>query len=568
MAIALGALAFPSAGPVKAGSTVCTGWASVVVPPPTIRVYRTATKRTQTVPFRAYVERVMASEWGAGAPAAALRVGALAAKQYAWYFAIHWRGGRDPGGRCYDVADSSKDQIYNPARAVPARQRAAVTATWNVSLRKGDRFFLTGYRPGTGSCLAHLDGWKLYQRDAVDCVHRYLDSAETLGRQFFSSLSWTTLGRGDFTADARGDLAAVTVAPDSGRTTATVFTADASYRAQRAAGSLLDTLLATTPPGSLLGRASGDVDGDGRADLVQLVQAADGLALEVMRSTSEGFVPAARWWSAAADPTAVSAGPVRLVVTDFDGDGRADAGIVRTVAGAAPATSLFVATSTGTSFAGVRRRWNAATDLGAASFLAGDASGDGRGDLVVLAPAPAGGTSLLVAASTPQGSLAAARTWATEVAPLASIKALVADANRDGRDDVVIVRRAARRLHEDRRLSRRGRRAIVLAGQLQRHARDLVRPHAVQRDRSQPRRTDGPGGARRPRDRCRREAARHRCREVHLQRVHVHVGALVRLGIHDVGDDLPLLTASGVALVSGRARCGSRRVVTGHPAPW
>jgi len=55
-AIALGALAVPSgAGPTLAGST-CTGWTNTLVPPTTIRVYRSALGRTVTVPFRSYVE--------------------------------------------------------------------------------------------------------------------------------------------------------------------------------------------------------------------------------------------------------------------------------------------------------------------------------------------------------------------------------------------------------------------------------------------------------------------------------------------------------------------------------
>jgi hypothetical protein len=441
MAIALGALAFPSAEPVRAGSTTCTGWTSALVPPTSIRVYRTALKRTQTVPFRSYVERVMASEWGSTSPAAALRIGAITVKQFGWYYTMHWRGGKDRAGHCYDVVDTSVDQIYRTTRTPTASQRAAVALTWSVSLRKGDRFFLTGYRPGTGSCLAHIDGWKLYQRDAVDCVRKYGDSAEKLGRRFISSLSWITPGIGDFTADRRGDLAVVTVAPDTGETSATVYTTDAAYKATRAAGTLAGVVLSTTPADQLMGRAAGDVNGDGRADLVQLVQADDGLALEVILSTAAGFTPATHWWSDAVDPTDVLAGTVRLVVTDFDGDGRADAGIVRAVPGDAPVTSLLVASSTGTTFSSVRRRWQAAVDLTAATFLAGDMNGDGRGDLVALTAAAAGGTALQVAAAAPNGNLAALATWGTELAPPDSIKALVADANRDGRDDLVIVRR-------------------------------------------------------------------------------------------------------------------------------
>ena len=194
-AVALGALALPGAMPAQAGSARCTGWTSTLVPPTSIRVYRTATRRTVTVPFRTYVEKVMAAEWGAGAPVAALRVGAVAVKQFAWYYAIYWRGGRDAAGRCYDVRDSSIDQVYDPSRRVAASHLAAVAATWRVSLRKGERFFLTGYRPGTGVCGANLDGWKLYQRDAVNCVHRHGDLAEGLARRFFSYVSWITPGR-------------------------------------------------------------------------------------------------------------------------------------------------------------------------------------------------------------------------------------------------------------------------------------------------------------------------------------------------------------------------------------
>ena len=116
-AVALGALALPGAMPAQAGSARCTGWTSTLVPPTSIRVYRTATRRTVTVPFRTYVEKVMAAEWGAGAPVAALRVGAVAVKQFAWYYAIYWRGGRDAAGRCYDVRDSSIDQVYDPSRS-------------------------------------------------------------------------------------------------------------------------------------------------------------------------------------------------------------------------------------------------------------------------------------------------------------------------------------------------------------------------------------------------------------------------------------------------------------------
>jgi hypothetical protein len=441
LAIALGALAFPSAEPAQARST-CTGWTSALVPPTSIRVYRTATKRTQSVPFRTYVETVMAAEWGATAPAAALRVGAVAVKQFAWYYAMHWRGGKDPAGRCYDVVDSSMDQIYNPTRKPATSHRAAVTATWRVSLRKGDRFFLTGYRPGTGSCTAHIDGWKLYQRDAVDCVRRYGDTAEELARRFYSSVSWITPGAGDFTADGRGDLGLVSIAPDTNEVTARVVTGDAAYKTSVAGGSLQDATLTSVSAERLLGRAAGDVTGDRRADLVQLVQTDDGVAIEVIVGSAAGFVPAVTWWSDANDPATLGDGTYRLVVTDFTGDGKADAGILRIRPGETPSSSLYVAASTGTRLAAVKRTWTAALDLSSSEVRAGDLSGDGLGDLVALSPIAEGGADIRVASSKSPTSLGALKSWGTEVANLDSIRAIVGDVNRDGRDDVIVVRRS------------------------------------------------------------------------------------------------------------------------------
>lgn len=441
LAIALGALAFPSAGPAQAGSTKCTGWTSTLVPPTSIRVYRTAKRRTEKVPFRTYVEKVMAAEWGASAPAAALRVGAVAVKQFGWYYAIVWRGGRDAAGRCYDVRDTSSDQVYDPSRQIRASHAAAVAATWPISLRKSERFFLTGYRPGTGACTANADGWKLYQRDAVDCVRHFGDLAEQLARRFFSGVSWITPGAGDYTGDKRGDLAVLSVTPDTGEATASVFTSDAAYLAAVAAGPLAGKPLTAVPPAQVLGRAAGDVDGDGRMDFVQLIAAEDGVTLEVMLGSGSGFLPAARWWSASADPAQLVDGAYRLVVTDFTGDGRADAGIIRIRPGETPDTSLYLAASSGAAFAAVKRTWTTPTDLTTSAFRAGDMNGDGLGDLVILTPRDAGGTMLRVALGTAKRALGDASTWANEYLPLDAIQALVADTNRDGRDDLVVVRR-------------------------------------------------------------------------------------------------------------------------------
>ena len=103
----------PSA--VHAG--VCTGWSSTTAPPSTIRVLR-YTGVVQTVDFESYVKVVMAAEWPLDWPIESLRAGAVAIKQYAWYYTMNYRGGTGTGG-CYDVRDNSIDQVYMPETKTP-----------------------------------------------------------------------------------------------------------------------------------------------------------------------------------------------------------------------------------------------------------------------------------------------------------------------------------------------------------------------------------------------------------------------------------------------------------------
>jgi hypothetical protein len=161
--------------PAVAGSS-CTSWTSYSAPPRTIKVLRTRTGRIEKVAFRRYVARVMASgEWPSRLKSATLEAGAVATKQYAWFYAM--RGNHRPyyvrGGRCYDVRDDTRDQLYRPWAKPSTRQQAAESKTWGLSLRKGGRFFLTGYRAGTSSsCAADANGWKLYALSVEACARQ------------------------------------------------------------------------------------------------------------------------------------------------------------------------------------------------------------------------------------------------------------------------------------------------------------------------------------------------------------------------------------------------------------
>jgi hypothetical protein len=194
---AMSVLAVPqltSPEPVAAGSS-CTGWASTTKPPKTVRVLRTGSGRVETVGFRSYVAEVMASgEWPSRLHKATLEAGAVFTKQYAWYYAMrgHHRPGYVSGGKCYDVRDDTRDQLYRPDRAWPTgRQHAAIDKTWALTLRKNGRFFLTGYRLGTtGSSARDANGWKLYERSADNCASKGWSSKRILSRYLSPNLKF------------------------------------------------------------------------------------------------------------------------------------------------------------------------------------------------------------------------------------------------------------------------------------------------------------------------------------------------------------------------------------------
>lgn len=172
------ALLVPAAATSPAPATAhasCTGWTSKTVPPPSIRVLRTQSGRVEKVDFRRYVVVVMGLEWPYWYPRAALEAGAIAVKQYGWYFTLagnHRRGFVNAAGKCYDVVDSTRDQLYRPGRAIIRdKQRNAVDRTWKFSLRKDGKFILTQYRRGKKvPCGADADGWRLKARSVKRCA--------------------------------------------------------------------------------------------------------------------------------------------------------------------------------------------------------------------------------------------------------------------------------------------------------------------------------------------------------------------------------------------------------------
>ncbi len=158
----------PVAG--RAGPS-CSKHASLTQPPDSIRVLRVQTGRIEIVNFRKYVVTVMGKEWPSYLPQPVVEAGAVAVKQYAWYHAVY--SSRSAGGRCFDVKDSTGDQLYKPNRSrIRSDHYKALDATWNVSLRKSGRFFMTGYRRGDKvNCGRDATGYKLFARSAIQCAY-------------------------------------------------------------------------------------------------------------------------------------------------------------------------------------------------------------------------------------------------------------------------------------------------------------------------------------------------------------------------------------------------------------
>jgi hypothetical protein len=155
----------------RTAASSCSSWTLQSDPPPTIRVFRHVTGEVETVDFRAYTKNVLSREWIGSWTTESLRSGALAVKHYAWYQVLHWRGGINTAGACFDVRDDTYDQVYDPTQATWSSAAAAVEATWGTRVLKDGSIFPTYYNAGTvnESCGVNATGWKLWQWGSQAC---------------------------------------------------------------------------------------------------------------------------------------------------------------------------------------------------------------------------------------------------------------------------------------------------------------------------------------------------------------------------------------------------------------
>lgn len=450
-----------------ASSKVCTKWKSTMTPPKTIRVLRTAATSpgakvkgtVQTVDFYEYVATVMAAEWPERYPIETLKAGAIATKQFAWYYIKYPRGGikwKNGKKHCYDVVDSTIDQWYRPEKYGPGKDlwpdvgskiRQAMDATWDQSLRKfrhgtqSSRFFLTGYRAGSGSaeCGEDRTGFKLFHNSTRKCGYDGLKYHEILRLYLNPSLEIVTPGANDVIGTKHGD--APLMRHTSGLRTPRIWTPDQDPPdGNPHAGISLTT-------DSLVGYALGDMNGDGKQDLVWLKKTGPNSArVRVALSDGTNFGAAQDWWSG---DTIVPVNGAKLRIGDFHADQRQDVAIFGRGPSANESRLVVLKRSkfgNTTKFSNPVLWWEASQTFDkVASVWVADLSGDDRSDLVVRQNVDGGGIRLKTAVtkSPLPGSFPRMGTykmrWEDKSLIPAKVKMTVGDANRDGRDDVMLL---------------------------------------------------------------------------------------------------------------------------------
>jgi hypothetical protein len=181
-------------GPVAASS--CSAWTSETVPPPTIRVFRHATGTIDTVSFKPYAKNVLSREWIGSWTAPSLQSGALIVRNYAWYQVLHWRGGVNASGSCFDIRDDTWDQVYDPSQPTWSTASAAVDATWSALVYRDGHIFPTYYNAGAvnEACGANRNGWKAYQWGTQACGLGGLTASQIVLTYYYPGITVTGLG--------------------------------------------------------------------------------------------------------------------------------------------------------------------------------------------------------------------------------------------------------------------------------------------------------------------------------------------------------------------------------------
>jgi len=488
----------PLSPPLVQDDSMCTAgpthWNDELHPPDSVRVLRSrgpTSGKVDVVPLWKYVGRVVRAEYSSGSskPYPWMHVGALTVKEYAWYYAMHWRGGKVPvydtdgttviGYDCYDLKDTTADQIYTDlkhpkndpvtwidANVPTAANLEAMRESWHLSIRKWQtsenksRLFLTGYRSGKQvPCGQDATGFKIYQKSLRDCGAKGLTLEETLREYFEPNLQIVDTRLNDVADDAgswKGDLGVLSA--NGSNTSWKLYLGNGTSFDSGPSGSfsvdfskVLGQGVGNIDFGSASATDNGSNDPKVLADVLMLVDTGSGhREVRVARATGQGGSNALASLTSNPAPDLAQ----RFMVADFNGDLTDDAGML--VGNSDGTVTLKVMKSKGDgTLNGAVDWWTGALDLSSSNLFvaAGDVNGDEKADLIMRDP-----TTGIFSVALSRASCSPIGAWASQCAPAnvgapgldpavpalatfnaapTDVKLVVGDYDRDGRDDVV-----------------------------------------------------------------------------------------------------------------------------------
>ena len=268
--------------------------------------------------------------------------------------------------------------------------------------------------------------WNLIAHE--DGFHTGVIAFDTGARGGFP-LYRTRTASGDVDGDGKTDL--VMLREEPGRTVALyLLRSDGNrYRAE-------SSPLWTSDSGwvlSALRVLTGDVDGDGAADVVVQRDTGGGSWQALIFRGPELSSPTT--WA----PSGASGWPVSTpVLADIDGDGMADLVSMRDAGGCRTVTQMWRATGAGFASTAVTLHDHTGWCASRATLTVGDVDGDGRDDIVAMYDHGTADTAMWVFRST--GTALRAAEWWRAPGELDAVKARIAtgDYDLDGRDDLAV----------------------------------------------------------------------------------------------------------------------------------
>ncbi|MET8118393.1 VCBS repeat-containing protein [Micromonospora sp. NPDC005189] len=176
--------------------------------------------------------------------------------------------------------------------------------------------------------------------------------------------------------------------------------------------------------------STGDVNGDGRDDVVTFAHSNTG-DVYVALSTGTSFGGGQKWHDWFAPGAEIG------TVGDVNGDGRDD--IITFTQGPASAADVIVALSSGSGF-GAAQKWHDLFAVGAEQPRVGDINGDGKDDIVTFTCNA--DADVYAAVSTGTGFAGTTVKW-NDFFCLAGEFPYLGDVNGDGRDDIIVFTKGA-----------------------------------------------------------------------------------------------------------------------------